>query len=114
LVPRGIIREWHLDRLGGSVGLELALDLLRRDPDDRVALYGRLAGQDIAAIRAASVTFLVCFEPLVGWAVDVSLAYNNCTTATSSLPAAWELKIDASCSRCVCDQRSGVDLSDSI
>jgi hypothetical protein len=57
---------------------------------------------------------LVCLKPLVWWAVDISFAYDNRTTAAPSLRAAWELKIDASRFRRVCDQRSGIDLSNSI
>ena len=114
LVPRRIVGERNLDRPGGSIGLELALDLLRRDPDDRVALHGRLAGQGIAAGRASSLMALACLKPLVGWAVDVPLAHDHRTPATSSLPATWELEIDAGCSRRVCDQGSGSDVSDPI
>jgi hypothetical protein len=57
---------------------------------------------------------LVCLKPLVGRAVDVPLAYDHRTPATSSLPAAWELEIDAGCFRRVRDECSGIDLSDPI
>jgi hypothetical protein len=46
--------------------------------------------------------------------MDVTLAYDDCTTATPSLPAAWKLKVDA-CHPCrVRDQRSGIDVNDLI
>ena len=77
-------------------------------------MYGCLAGEGIAAVRTPDWMFLLCLDPLVGWAVDVPLAYDHRTPATPSLPATRELKIDARCSRRVRDQCSGIDLSDPI